>query len=167
MSDCLGVLGFLYGTGFWYGDPLREVKGLTEEQLFWTPDPGSLCALWQVGHIAHRERLHVARFLQGLSGPIMPTRFEVFGPEWRSTEEIRAAVPSIQEVFGWVQEVRRDSLHYIESLSEADLGTVPPTSEGGLTVGHWLFITTVHAGLHIGKIQLLRALIEGTKDRPC
>ena len=59
MSEWQDVFHFLYGRGFWYADPLREVAGLTEEQLFWTPDPKALCALWHVGHIAHRERSRV------------------------------------------------------------------------------------------------------------
>jgi hypothetical protein len=29
------VAHFMYGPEFWYADPLREINGLTEEQLFW------------------------------------------------------------------------------------------------------------------------------------
>ena len=72
MEDCRQVAAFLYGDEFWYGDPLREVHGLSEDQLFWVPHPKGLCALWHVGHVAHRERTHIAGFLQGLEGELLP-----------------------------------------------------------------------------------------------
>ncbi len=68
---------------------------------------------------------------------------------------------------------RRDWLKFemekfdITSLTDDDFHTIPPTSEEGLSVAHWLFITTAHTSLHIGRIQLLRALIEGKPERAC
>jgi len=174
MSEWRDVAHFLYGRGgiylpegFWYADPLREIDGLTEEQLFWVPDPNSLCILWHVGHIAHRERTHVGRFLQGLQGTIVPGQYEVFGPGWSSTEKVRLSVGPVQGVLAWVRGVRERSHEYIASLTEDDFHVVPPTSEGGLSVAHWLFITTAHTALHVGRIQLLRALIEGKQERAC
>jgi hypothetical protein len=167
MSQWNEIAHFLYGPEFWYADPLREIDGLAEEQLFWVPAPTSLCALWHVGHIAHRERLHIARFLQGLQGEIIPPQYEVFGPEWCSVDEVGQSVKSVGSVLDWVREVRQKSHDYITSLSEEDFQTVPPASEAGLSVAHWLFITTAHAALHIGRIQLLRALIEGKYERAC
>ncbi|MEA3311633.1 MAG: hypothetical protein U9Q76_05380 [candidate division WOR-3 bacterium] len=55
MSEWKELAHFLYGKGFWYADPIREIKGLTEEQLFWVPNENSLPIIWQVGHIAHRS----------------------------------------------------------------------------------------------------------------
>ncbi len=174
MSEWKDVAHFLYGRGtwvqvkgFWYADPLREIKGLTDEQLFWVPDPNSLCILWHVGHTAHREQTHIGRFLQGLQGKIIPHQYEVFGTEWCSTEKVRLSVGSVQSVLAWVRDVREKSHEYIASLTEDDFHRVPPTSEGGLSVAHWLFITTAHTALHIGRIQLLRALIEGKHERAC
>jgi len=172
MSEWKDVAHFLYGRGgpgfgFWYADPLREIKGLTDEQLFWVPDPNSLCILWHVGHIAHRERTHIGRFLQGLQGTIIPPQYEVFGTEWCPTEKVRLSIGSVQGVLAWVCDVREKSHEYIASLTEDDFHCVPPTSECGLSLAHWLFITTAHTALHIGRIQLLRALIEGKHERPC
>lgn len=48
------------GDAFWYSDPLRDVKGLNDEQRLWVPGTQALCILWHVGHIAHRERMHAA-----------------------------------------------------------------------------------------------------------
>ncbi len=168
MSQWRDVARFLYGSEFWYTDPEREIHGLTDDQLLWVPGPKSLCILWHVGHIAHRERLHVGRFLQGYrQEDIIPPEYEVFGPEWRSVDEVRRSVASVAGVVEWVRSVREDSRRYITSLGEADFGAVPPSSEEGLSVAHWLFITVAHGALHIGRIQLLRSLVEDGEERVC
>jgi hypothetical protein len=158
---------FLYGRGFWYTDPAREVKDLDEEQLFWVPSPRNLPALWHVGHIAHRERTHVGMFLQGLEPPVVPEPYEVFGTGWVPVEEIRAAVDSVDGVLSWVREVREASHAYIESLAPEDFHRVPEGSEEGLSVLHWLVITAAHAALHIGRIQVLRNHLLGQPENPC
>ena len=172
MSEWKDVALWMYGDvcrdkGFWYSHQLFEIDGLIEEQLFGVPDPNSLCMLWHVGHIAHRERTHIGRFLQGLQGTIIPPQYEVFGTEWCSTEKVRLSVGSVQSVLAWVRDVREKSHEYIASLTEDDFHAVPPTSEFGLSVAHWLFITAAHTALHIGRIELLRALIEGKQERAC
>ncbi len=153
--------------GFWYSHQLYEIDGLTEDQLFWVPRTTGLCILWHVGHIAHRERLHIGRFLQGLTGTIVPPPYEIFGAEWCSIEALRQSIGSVTEVLAWVQDVRKSSRDFIASLTAEDFQAVLPTSELDLSVGYWLFITAAHTALHIGRIQLLRALIEGRHERPC
>ncbi|MEE9556365.1 MAG: DinB family protein [Candidatus Adiutricales bacterium] len=166
MSEWKEVSHFLYGNGFWYADPLQEIRGLNEDQLFWTPDPKNLCILWQVGHIAHRERVHLGVFLQGLDQNIVPPEFLVFGPEWPSGD-LRDSIGRVEDVFAWVREVREKSHEFIDSLDEGAFHSIPSTSDEGLSVAHWLFITTAHTALHIGRIQLLRSLIEGEHERAC
>lgn len=87
------VAHFLYGRSFWYADPLAEIAGLTEEQLCWVPAPGSLCILWQVGHIATRERLHFGVFIQGLTGAVIPSQYRAF-LDAATPDEIRATMGS-------------------------------------------------------------------------
>ena len=91
MTTWTDVAQFLYadvesGDGFWYAKPLKEIEGLTDEQLFWVPDPKSLCVLWHVGHVAHRESTHITSILQASQGKPIPSQFEVFGTEWCSPE---------------------------------------------------------------------------------
>ena len=172
MSKWGELANWLYGdlrrdSGFWYSHTLWEIDGLTEEQLYWVPDPNSLCILWHVGHIAHRERTHIGRFLQGLKGELIPHRYEVFGPRWVSPGEIRESIDSVEDVLEWVAGVRDESRKFIASLSEEDFRKVPPTSEFEMSAAHWVFITVAHTALHIGKIQSLRAMVEGKKERPC
>lgn len=158
---------FLYGRGFWYAHPLDEIKDLTEDELFWIPDPKSLSVLWHVGHIAPRERVHIGGFLQGLKGDLIPQRYNVFGPDWWPADKLRDVVGPVKDVFEWVREVRRQSHEFIESLTEEEAHAVPPTSAGGLTAAHWLLITVAHTAVHVGRIQLLHALIKGEHERAC
>jgi hypothetical protein len=159
------VIRFLYGR-FWYGDPFREIHGLDENQLYWIPETNALPIIWHVGHIAHRERFHIGVFLKGLTSDIIPDEMQVFGTDWAPVEEIRAAA-SLEDVLTWVREVRKESLRFVNNLTPADLEMVIPDAGDQLSTGHWLFITVAHTALHIGRIQLLRALIEGTEERAC
>jgi hypothetical protein len=167
MSEWKELARFLYGKGFWYADPVREIEGLSEAELFWVPSEYSLPIIWQVGHIAHRERYHIGRFLAREESELIPPRYEVFGTEWCPAEHLHKWVDPVDKVIEWVREVRAKSHEYIDSISEEDFTTVPKTSEDGLSVAHWLFITTNHTALHIGRIQALRAMVENKKERAC
>ena len=162
------VAHFLYGRGFWYADPLAEISGLAEDQLYWVPAAGSLCILWQVGHIAIRERLHIGVFVQGLTGGVVPTQYRVFLDE-ASPDEVRAAVGSLDEFYAWARDARRESHRCIDSLDALDLQRPADGAAGNTdtTVAHWLYITVAHTALHIGRIQMLRAMIEGEPERAC
>jgi hypothetical protein len=172
MSKWNELAHWLYGDvkmdrGFWYSHPLYEVNGLTEEQLFWVPDDRNLCMLWHVGHIAHRERVHIGKFLQGVDRDLIPSQYEVFGPDWCSVESIHESIDSVRNVLQWVRGVRDESTKFVRSVSDEDWHKVPSTSEADLTVAHWVFLTVAHEAVHIGKLQILRAMLEGKKDRAC
>jgi hypothetical protein len=151
--------------GFWYSHPLYELRDLNEEQLFWVPDDNALCLLWHAAHIAHRERLQIARIIQGIEGEIIPLAYEVFGAEWRSVNDVRAAVDSVDSVLAWIRDVRAASTAFIAALDEADVHK--PAANDALSTGHWLFITVGHGALHIGKMQVLRNMLLGQRDNPC
>jgi len=169
-SHILSIAQFLYGDplirdGFWYSHFARELRDLSEEQLYWAPR-GCLCSLWHAGHIAHREAVHFAQIIQGLPNPI-PAEYEAFGTDWCSPSALRASVPSVQAAMDWACGVRTETRRYLATLSEADLALPAKGDEDGLTVGHWVFITAAHTALHIGKLQMLRAMLLGAKDGPC
>jgi hypothetical protein len=173
MSEWNDLVQWLYGDvrkarGFWYSHPLYELRDLTEEQLFWVPDEGSLCLLWHAGHIAHRERVHFHNIIQGLEGPAVPPTYEVFGTEWVSPDQVREAVGSVEDVTRWIGEVRDQSTRFIASLTDAAFHQVAAGADvEGLTVGHWLLITVGHGAIHIGKMQMLRAMLQKRRDNPC
>ena len=66
-----------------------------------------------------------------------------------------------------MREVRDQSTEFVKSLRDDDWHKVLPTSEFGLTTAHWVFLTVSHGALHIGKIQMLRAMLENQHDSPC
>jgi hypothetical protein len=167
MSQWNELANFIYGKGFWYADPLREIIGLSQAQLFWVPTEKSLPIIWQVGHIAHRERYHIGWFLKGEKGQLIPPLYEVFGTEWHPVEYIRKQAGQVDNVFAWVKEVREMTHSYINTLSPEDFHMIPDTSEDRLSVAHWLFITACHTALHIGRIQAVRSMVEAEKETPC
>ena len=169
MKDWKQLAHFMYGRGFWYSDPLSEIRSLSEDQLLWVPNPKMLPILWQVGHIASREAMHVGKFIMGKPlDDLIPPPFEVF-LDWASVDEIRREIDTVAGALSWVQDTREQVHEWIDELSDDDLERVATAEEldGSLTVAHWLAITTVHTGVHVGRIQMLRALIEGTRDRAC
>jgi hypothetical protein len=83
--------------------------------------------------------------------------------------DIRKSIESVESIFAWVRGVREQSRKYVESLSGGDFYSIPEFTEytEGMSVAHWLFITAAHTALHIGRIQLLRAMIEDEPERAC
>jgi hypothetical protein len=160
---------FMYGRGFWYTDPLNEIRSLSEEQLLWTPTDGTLPILWHVGHIAHREALHIGCFIAGLSqDDLVPPECGVF-TDWESVDHICEEIDSVTNVLQWVKAMRERCHGIIDGLTDADLdrSAFGEDVDSHLTVAHWLAITPVHTGVHIGRIQGLRAQLEGTRERAC
>jgi hypothetical protein len=155
------------GEGFWYSTYLYILKGLSEEQLFWVPDPKKLPIIWHVGHIAHRESTHLKAIIQKTKDSFIPPGYEIFGTDWWPVDEIRKSIDSIENVIKWAIDVRNESQKFIDSLNDEDFHTIIDTGEDKLSVTHWLFITASHTALHYGKIQLLRALLEDEIDSPC
>ena len=159
---------FMYGRGFWYARVLDAIDNLSETQLLWTPRDGDLPMLWHVGHIAQREALHIGCFVAGSRyDELVPERFGVF-VDWEPVERIREGIGSVSDVLRWAQETRERCHGVIDALSDADLDRPSfDESDPHLTVAHWLVITPVHTGVHYGKIQALRAQIEGVHDPAC
>jgi hypothetical protein len=162
-SNWQAAFHWAFGDGFWYADPLDEVRGLTDDQLLWSPAQGIHCCLWHVGHIAHRERVHVAVLLQGCAeGDVIPARYGIFGlgVGYPTAGQLRESVGPLDDVKAWVRQVRQDSHRFIDSLDEPAFHAVPRSSCEGNSVAKVLMQTIGHTGLHIGRIQLLRRMIK-------
>jgi hypothetical protein len=102
-----------------------------------------------------------------LQGQIITPQYDVFSTRWQSVDEIHHSIDSVPNVLAWVEQVRAQSTAYVATLQDDDFSRVPPTSEEGLAIGHWLYITIAHGAIYIGRIQMLRAMLEGGYDRPC
>ncbi|HUX00871.1 MAG: DinB family protein [Phycisphaerae bacterium] len=167
-SDWHEAFHWGFGRGFWYMDPLDETKDLAPDELLWSPMPGIHCALWHVGHIAHRERFHIAVLLEGRpEDEVIPARFGIFGCGigFPSADMLLEAVGSVEDVKAWVREVRRQSHAFIDSLDEKDFNRLPASSFEGNSIARVLMQTIGHTGVHIGRIQLLRAMMKNGAAR--
>ncbi len=155
------------GEGFWYSHYIYNIDDLSEEELFWIPDPKKLPIIWHIGHIAHRECTHIVNIIQRIKDNVIPPGYEIFGADWWPVDEIRKSIDSVKNVINWATEVRSESQQFISSLNDKDFYSIIDTGEEDLSVAHWLFITTSHTALHYGKIQLLRSLLKDEIDSPC
>ena len=172
MSELKKIALWMFGDvktpeGFWYSHYIHIIDGLSEEQLFWIPDPKKLPIIWHIGHIAHRECTHIVNIIQRIKDNIIPPGYEIFGADWWPVDEIRKSIDSVENIIKWATEVRSESQKFISSLNDKDFYSIIDTGEEDLSVAHWLFITTSHTALHYGKIQLLRSLLKNEIDSPC
>jgi len=158
--DLNDAFHWAFGRGFWYADPLAEVKDLSEEQLYWSPTPDIQCVLWHVGHIGHRECFHIQCMLKGRDEKeVFPEKWKLFFDCPYETHRFRNTFPEPREITGWVRDVRSNSHQFISQLKLADYNTVPRSSFMGNSIAQVLMQTVGHTGLHIGRIQLLRRLM--------
>jgi len=149
-----------FGCGFWYADPLQEIQGLREDQLYWSPSPDIPCILWHIGHIARQERVHIGTLLQGKSvDSIIPPTYNIFGLD-QDISRFAEVIHSVQAVLNWVKEVRSESHRFIASLKESDFHRIPPSSFEGNSIAQVLIQTIGHTGLHIGHIQAMRTRVK-------
>ena len=119
--DWKNLAHFMYGCGFWYSNPLDEIRSLSEEQLLWTPTKESLPILWHVGHIADREAVHIGWFIAGMSrDELVPPEYEVFS-DWVTVDRIREEAGSAADVLTWVVGIRERCHEIIDGLTDEDL----------------------------------------------
>ncbi len=153
-----------FGRGFWYANPAGEIKGLTEDHLYWSPAPRVQCALWHVGHIAHRECVHLKCLLEGkLAKDVIPEEHSIFFESAYESHEFRESCPEPDRVLDWSKKVRQESHEFIAGLTPEQYNEVPASSPEGNSIARVLIQTIAHTGLHIGRIQLLRMLMKDIK----
>ena len=68
-----------------------------------------------------------------------------------------------------MRQARLESHRCIDALTADGLRRPADSAAGNTdtTVAHWLYITVAHTALHIGRIQMLRAMVEGGRERAC
>ena len=82
-------------------------------------------------------------------------------PAQRVLRVLETAPPHLQNAERALEEALRARERFsLEVLPSSDFGM-------GLSVAHWLFITVAHGAVHIGRIQMMRAMLEGKHDRTC
>jgi hypothetical protein len=158
-----------FGRGFWYADPVAETRDWTDDELLWSPGPNIHTAFWHLGHIAHRERVHIAVLLEGREqADVIPPPCEIFGcgVGYPTRDELLRAVGTVDYLRAWVRCVRDESHSFLDSLAPDDFARVPGSSAEGNSIARVLAQTVGHTALHLGRIQLLRALMKSAPAGP-
>jgi hypothetical protein len=159
-ADMNDAFHWAFGRGFWYADPVAEMKSLSEEQLYWSPAPDIQCVLWHVGHIGHREDFHIQCLLKGRDEKeVFPDKWGIFSDCPYEAVPFRNTFPEPGEITNWMRSVRARSHEFISGLKSTDYNSVPRSSFEGGSIARVLMQTVGHTALHIGRIQLLRRLM--------
>jgi len=150
---------FMYGDRFWYSDPLDAVGDLDTDGLYWMPQADVKCILWHLGHIAHKEEVHIGVFLETPARQRVHPELDELFMHGTGAHAMREIVPDPELVFAWMKHVRSETRRFISGLTPDAFDRVPPASHGGLNIGQWLSITLVHTGVHLGQIYTLKQLL--------
>ena len=148
----------------------RALDGLTPEERRFQPSPDAHHIDFAVWHMARVEDDWVQRFAQrtdtvwkrgGWPSRLgLPERDSGFG----YTAEQVASLPQfdIDDMMGYYDAVREDTLRYLDGLSQDVLETCPhPERRPGYTIGKMFSHVIVEESQHVGQIAYLRGLQRG------
>lgn len=148
---------------------LREVtKDLTLEQLLWRPRPDAANVGYLLWHIGRVEDNFIQRFiLRGDEVWWGRGWQEKFGYETRGIgtgftpeETAQVPIPSLEALWGYLDDVREHTLRYLATLDWATLPEKPRADR----FPQWSIQTILrqliaHANQHLGEINYLRGLM--------
>ena len=152
------------------GDLRKALDGLTAEERRFQPTPESHHIDFTVWHMARVEDDWIQRFARG-AGTVwqdegwdarcgLPSRDSGV----RYTAEQVAALPefTIGEMMAYYDSVRRETLAYLDTLSESDLEKCPqPERRPGYTVARMLAHVVVEEAQHTGQVAYIRGMQRG------
>ena len=152
------------------GDLRKALDGLTAEERRFQPTPESHHIDFAVWHMARVEDDWIQRFARG-AGTVwqsegwdarcgLPSRDSGV----RYTAEQVAALPKfdIGEMMAYYDSVRRETLAYLDTLSESDLDKCPqPERRPGYTVARMLAHVVVEEAQHTGQVAYIRGMRRG------
>lgn len=154
-----------------YLDELRKaLDGLTVADRRFQPTPESHHIDFAVWHMARVEDIWIQRFARGTDTVWQSEGWDArLGlPSLESgvgyTAEQVAALPAfdIDEMMAYYHAVRRETLAYLHSLSESDLGKCPqPERRPGYTVANMLAHVVVEEAQHTGQVAYIRGMRRG------
>ena len=154
-----------------YLDELRKaLDGLTAEERRFQPTPESHHIDFAVWHMARVEDDWIQRFARGTDtvwqGEGWDARLGLPPRDSgvRYTAEQVAALPGfdIDEMMAYYDSVRRETLAYLDTLSDSDLGKCPqPERRPGYTVAKMLAHVVVEEAQHTGQVAYIRGMRRG------
>lgn len=121
-----------------------------QEALGWRPGPGRAHIGWQLMHIGITEELFATERLLGTT----PGYTELL-PRFRGGSTPDDNIPTAESIREVLKESREHLRKTLTSLTEADLGTIPPAlKERGLTISKVLQILGWHEAHHQGQSHI-------------
>jgi uncharacterized damage-inducible protein DinB len=152
------------------GDLRRALDGLTAEERRFQPAPESHHVDFAVWHMARVEDSWVQRFARGTDtvwqSEGWDTRFGIPARDsgFQYTSEQVAALPDfdLDEMMAYFDSVRRQTLSYLNGLSQPDLESCPdPERRPGYTVARMLAHLIVEEAQHTGQVAYIRGIQRG------
>ena len=153
-----------------YLDYLKEaLDGLSPEERRFQPAPDSNHIDFTVWHMARVEDDWIQRFAQRTRTVWQRDNWhgDLGLPEkesgFRYTTQQVSEMPifSMDRLLDYYDAVRVETYKYLESISEADLGTEPHPSRPGFTVGEMFSHLIVEEAQHVGQVAYIRGIQRG------
>ncbi len=137
------------------------IDDMAESPLQQPTSNGGNHPLWVLGHLAYSESNIVEHIIKGNENPLIGWK-AVFGAGSEPTTNAED-YPDWAEVRAKADEVRANTLAFLDSLSDADLGNAtknpPPGREDFFgTVGACLLVITLHPTMHRGQVADARRM---------
>jgi uncharacterized damage-inducible protein DinB len=142
-------------------------EAISDERICIRPREHINSAGWIFGHIAVKERIHIAGFAQGFND--IPGEFHMFHgfPPPPTEEQLREVIKSKETLIDYWRKVRQQTHEYLDRLSDADLKKVPEKSvirdgepNRDNPIREFFVMTIQHQNCHWGQLQIIQKLWE-------
>ena len=148
---------------------ISALEGLSSDERRFQPSPDSHHIDFTVWHMARVEDDWIQRFAQSRDTVwnrdgwyqrlCMPERDSGFGYTGEQVQTLPAY--DMSQMIEYYQVVRAETYHYLDSLTELDLGNAPHPRRPGYTVAQMFGHLMIEEGQHVGQVAYLRGIQRG------
>ncbi len=141
---------------------LKLIDDLKDAPLQMPTSNGGNPPLWILGHLTYAESNIIEHIIKGNENPLIKWK-ETFGAQREPSSHLDD-YPSWSDVRAKFDEVRANTLAFVDSLSEGDLATLtknPPSGRESMfgTVGACLSTVAMHTMMHYGQVADSRRML--------
>ena len=150
----------------------KALKGLTEEEVSWTPKVNCNSIIFIFWHLVRVEDIWISRILQNrketyesegwqgqLGTPAKESGFQYTAKELQSW-----SMPKIELLNKYAASVRAKTIKLLSSITPEKLSEVVRPGHRYETVGAILSHLITEIALHVGQIDYLRGMIRGLQS---
>jgi uncharacterized damage-inducible protein DinB len=141
---------------------LKLIDDMKDAPLQMPTSNGGNPPLWILGHLTYAESNIIEHIIKGNENPLIKWK-ETFGAQREPSANLDE-YPSWSEVRAKFDEVRANTLAFVDSLSESDLSSTtknpPPGREAMFgTTGACLSTAAMHTMMHYGQVADSRRML--------